>query len=256
MKTAQRHQLKEDDFLVAVERSRELLVENQRPITLVLGIVAGVALLVAGYLFWQHRVNENASALYADAVVTAAAPVAPPTPTTPPAPGTPAPPPAPPNSFSTEQARDAATLQKFEAAAKAYPSAPAGIASAYRAGALLVESGKLTEAQAHFNDVIARDANGLHGQMARLAVASIQVQNKQYDQAITSLQAMAQRTDSDLPVDAILMELGDAYRRAGRLPEAQRTYNRIVTEFPKSVYTTDARRQLDELKTAQEASHS
>lgn len=256
MKTAQRHQLKEDDFLVAVERSRDLLVENKRPISLVIGIVALVIVLVGGYLFWQHSVNEKASALYADAMVTASAPVAPPAPTTPPAPGTPAPPPPPANSFPTEQARSAAALQKFDAAAKAYPSTPSGIAASYAAGALLVESGKLAEAQTRFNDVIARDGNGLHGQMARLAIASIQVENKQYDQAINTLQAMTQRTDGDLPVDGILMELGDAYRRAGRLPEAVRAYTRVVDEFPKSVYLADARRQLDELKNAQEASHS
>jgi predicted negative regulator of RcsB-dependent stress response len=256
MKTAQRHQLKEDDFLVALDRSRTILVENQRPIGLVLGIIAIVAVAVGGYLFWQRTVNEKAAALYADAVVTASAPVAPPAPTTPPAPGTPAPPPPPPNAFPTEQARTTAALQKFDAAAKAYPSTPAGIAASYRAGALLVESGKLADAQTRFSDVIARDGNGLHGQMARLAVASIQVENKQYDQAIATLQAMSQRNDTELPVDGILMELGDAYRRAGRLPDAINAYTRIVNEFPKSVYTADARRQLDELKTQQGASRS
>jgi predicted negative regulator of RcsB-dependent stress response len=257
MKTAQRHQLKEDEFLVALERSRDLLAENKRPIGLIVGILAVVAIVVGGYLFWQRTVNEKAASLYADAVVTASAPVAPPTPTTPPAPGTPAPPPPPANSFPTEQARTTAAIEKFEAAAKAYPSTPAGIAANYRAATLLVESGKLAEAQARFNDVIARDGNGLHGQMARLAIASIQVENKQYDQAINTLQSMTQRADTDLPVDGILMELGDAYRRAGRLPDAVRAYTRVVNEFPKSVYLADARKQLDELKTAQEgASHS
>jgi predicted negative regulator of RcsB-dependent stress response len=256
MKTAQRHQLKEDDLLVALDRSRGLFVENQRSIALVAGILAIAGAVVGAYLFWQHTVNEKAAALFADAVVTASAPVAPPTPTTPPAPGTPAPPPPPPNAFPNEQARTTAALQKFDAAAKAYPSTPAGVAASYRAGTLLVENGKLGDAQTRFTDVMARDGNGLHGQMARLAIAAIQVETKQYDQAINTLQAMTQRTDGDLPVDGILMELGEAYRRAGRLPEAVRAYTRIVDEFPKSVYTADARRQLDELKTAQEASHS
>jgi predicted negative regulator of RcsB-dependent stress response len=256
MKTAQRHQLKEDDFLVALDRSRGLLAENQRAIGLLLGIVAIVGLAVGGYLFWQKSVNEKAASLYAAAVVTAAAPVAPPTPTTPPAPGTPAPPPPPSNSFPNELARSTAALQKFDAAAKAYPSTPAGIAASYRAGTLLVERGKLADAQTRFADVMSRDGNGLHGQMARLAVASIQVETKQYDQAINTLQAMTQRSDGDLPVDGILMELGDAYRRAGRLPEAVRAYTRVVDEFPKSVYLADARRQLDDLKAAQSASRS
>lgn len=256
MKTAQRHQLKENELLVALDQSRGLFVENQRSIGLVLGILAVVGALVGAYWFWQHTVNEKASALFADAVVTASAPVAPPAPTTPPAPGTPAPPPPPPNAFPNEQARTAAALQKFDAASKAYPSTPSGIAASYRAATLLVESGKLADAQTRFTDVVARDGNGLHGQMARLAIASLQIESKQYDQAINTLQAMTQRTDGDLPVDGILMELGDAYRRAGRLPEAVRAYTRIVDEFPKSVYTADARRQLDELKTVPEASHS
>jgi predicted negative regulator of RcsB-dependent stress response len=256
MKTAQRHQLKEDDFAIALDRSRTILVENQRPIGLVLGIIAIVAVAVGGYLFWQRTVNEKAASLYADAVVTASAPVAPPAPTTPPAPGTPAPPPPPPNAFPTEQARTTAALQKFDAAAKAYPSTPAGIAASFRAGTLLVESGKLADAQTRFTEVITRDGNGLHGQMARLAVASIQVENKQYDQAISTLQSMSQRNDTELPVDGILMELGDAYRRAGKLPDAINAYTRIVNEFPKSVYLADARRQLDELKTQQGASRS
>jgi predicted negative regulator of RcsB-dependent stress response len=256
MKTAQRHQLKEDDLLVALDHGRSFLVEYKRTIGLVGGILLLTAAAVGGYVLWQHSVNEKAAALFAEAVATASAPVAPPTPTTPPAPGTPAPPPTPANAFPTEQARTEAALKKFDAASKAYPSTPAGIAASYRAGVLLVEDGKLSEAQARFADVVSRDGSGLHGQMARLAIASIQVETKQFDQAINTLQAMTQRSDGDLPVDGLLMELGEAYRRAGRLPEAVRAYTRVVDEFPKSVYLADARHQLDELKAAQGASRS
>src|SRR6266511_3531707 len=122
MKTAQRHQLKEDDLLVALDRGRGLVVENKRPLGLILGIVALAGVLIAGYVLWQHSVNEKAASLYADAVSTASAPVAPPAPTTPPAPGTPAPAPPPPNSFPTEQARADAALKKFDAAWQAYPA--------------------------------------------------------------------------------------------------------------------------------------
>jgi predicted negative regulator of RcsB-dependent stress response len=256
MKTVERQHLKEDEFMAALDRSRGLIVENQRPISLIIGLLVVIGGLVGGYLFWQHSVNEKASALYADAVVVASAPVVPPAPTTPPAAGTPAPPPPPANSFPTEQARADAALKKFDAAAAAYPSTPSGIAASFRAGTLLVESGKLADAQTRFNDVISRDGNGLHGQMAKLAIASIQVESKQYDQAINTLQSMTQRTDGDLPVDGILMTLGDAYRRAGRLPEAVRAYTRVVDEFPKSVYLADARKQLDDLKAAQGSSRS
>jgi predicted negative regulator of RcsB-dependent stress response len=254
MKTAQRHQLKEDDFLVALDRGRNAVTENSRSILLALGIVLLAALSVSGYVLWRRSVNEKAAALYADAVVTASAPVQPPA-AAPPAPGTPAPP-KPALSFPTEQARADAAVTKFVAAADAYPSTPAGIAATYRAGSLLVESGKFAEAETRFNEVLTRDVNGLYGQMARLAIASIQLETKKYDQAINTLQAMTQRTDGDLPVDGILMQLGDAYKRAGRMPEAVRAFTRVVDEFPKSPYLADARRQLDELKAAQGASRS
>jgi predicted negative regulator of RcsB-dependent stress response len=256
MKTEERHQLKEDDFLVALDRGRTLVTDNKRPIGIILGIILIVAAATGAYVLWQRSVNEKAAGLYADAVVTVNAPIAPPAPTTPPAPGTPAPPPPPPNAFPTEQARTDAALKKFDAAYQAYPSTPAGIAARYRAGMLLVETGKLADAQTRFSEVVSRDGDGLHGQMAKLAIASIQLENKQYNEAINTLQAMTQRNDGDLPVDALLMTLGDAYRRAGRLPEAVRAYTRVVDEFHKSVYLADARKQLDELKAAQGASRS
>ncbi len=257
MKTAQRHQLKEDEFLVALDRGRTIIAENSRPILLALGVVLLVAVSVSGYSLWRRSINDKAAALYADAVVTANAPVQPPAP--PAKPGEPAPP-APPVragvTFPTEQARTDAAIQKFDAAAKAYPSTPAGIAATYRAGTLLAEANKFSEAEAKFTEVQQRDSSGLYGQMARLAVASIQLDTKKYDQAINTLQAMTQRTDGDLPVDGILMQLGDAYKRAGRMPEAVRAYTRVVDEFPKSPYLADARKQLDELKAAQGASRS
>ena len=45
MKTAQRHQLKEDDLLVALDHGRSFLVENKRTISLVGGILLGLFLL-------------------------------------------------------------------------------------------------------------------------------------------------------------------------------------------------------------------
>jgi outer membrane protein assembly factor BamD (BamD/ComL family) len=50
-----------------------------------------------------------------------------------------------------------------------------------------------------------------------------------------------------VPVDGVLMQLGRAYRLAGRTPEAVQTFKRITDEFPASPYAADARRELDVL---------
>jgi outer membrane protein assembly factor BamD (BamD/ComL family) len=44
------------------------------------------------------------------------------------------------------------------------------------------------------------------------------------------------------------MQLGRAYVRAGKKEEAVRAFNRIVEEFPQSVYVSDARRELEEAR--------
>ena len=66
-----------------------------------------------------------------------------------------------------------------------------------------------------------------------------------YDTAITTYTEMSRDTNSQIPVDSVLMQLGRAYVLAGRKEEAARTFDRIVQEFPQSVYATDARRELE-----------
>ena len=56
------------------------------------------------------------------------------------------------------------------------------------------------------------------------------------------------RKDGPLPVDGILMQLGRTYLVAGKRADAQQTFNRLVEEFPESPYTSDARRELENLK--------
>lgn len=244
MKTSERHHLKEDEFLTALDRTRGVIAVNRRNISLVGTIVLLAILIVGGYVFWRQARNDKAATMLADAMITLEAPVIPPQP-----PGVLNPQPAlPPVHFPTEQARTQAALPKLDAVAAAYPKTKAGISATYRAAGLLADLGRLGDAEQRFNQVVSLDGSGVYGRMAQLGLASLQVQSKKYDQAISTLQALSQRTDGDLPLDGILMQLGQAYRAAGRSQEAVRTYTRIVDEFPQSAYATDARRLLDELK--------
>ena len=86
-------------------------------------------------------------------------------------------------------------------------------------------------------------------QMARLGLADAQARAGQYDQAINTFKELAQHKDGPLPVDGILMQLGRTYRDAGKRADAQQTFNRLVQEYPDSPFTSEAKRELDALKT-------
>ena len=93
-------------------------------------------------------------------------------------------------------------------------------------------------------------ASTLLGRMASLGLASMQVRQKQFDPAIKLLQDLSQRRDGPLPVDAVLVQLADAYQQAGRAAEASQTLQRVIDEFPQSPYAADARQRVETLQAA------
>ena len=240
MKTSERHHLKENDFALTVASLSESAAVHQRSLLLGAGVVLLVAALAGGYWYWHRQQNEKASALLAAARVVATAQVTALPTINSPAVGA--------GTYATEKARDEAAVKKFQEAAAAFPNTQAGITARYQAAGLLAELGKVSEAEQAYNEVIRLDGAGIHGRMARLGVAALQLRAGKVDPAIQTLQELSQRTDTDLPVDGVLMQLGDAYRRAGRTPEAIRAYTRVVDEFPDSAYAADAKTEIDQLK--------
>ena len=53
---------------------------------------------------------------------------------------------------------------------------------------------------------------------------------------------------AELPVAGVLLELGRAYHLAGRPGGAQAAFQRVMDEFPTSLYFTDAQRKLQALQ--------
>ena len=56
--------------------------------------------------------------------------------------------------------------------------------------------------------------------------------------------------EADLPVDGVLMRLGQAYGLAGRSGDARATFQRVMDEFPTSFYFANVERELQALQTA------
>ncbi len=252
MKRSERHHLKENAFAVAMARFQDRAESWGTGLAVAGGIALAGVVLFGGYTWWSQRAEATAGVLLAEALVIADAPVVPP-----PAdatsgddPETTEPPFAqPPGSYPTVEAKMSASLPMLLEAADAYPNTPSGVTARYRAAAALAALGRDDEAAEHYQRVIDGDPGGVYGRMATLGLASVQMSRGSYDEAIALLEpSSVSAADGPLPVDGILMQLGRAYRLAGRAEDARATFQRIMDEFPTSLYFPNAERELQVLQ--------
>lgn len=239
MKRAERQHLKENELQNLARQARDAYEGRKRETTALVAAVVVVAAVAIGYIAWRERVQSKAHALLAEAVVVQDARIGPP-----PAPGQP----EQGLRFATERERAQAALTKLKVAADAYPSTDAGLYARYQEGATWMKLGQTAQATAAYQQVIDRDGSGIYGQMAKLGLAEAQARAGQFDPAIKAFQELSMRKDGPLPVDGILMQLARAYADAGKRTEAQQTFNRVVSEFPTSPFSEEARKELEGLK--------
>ena len=244
MKRSERHHLKENEVTVAVVGLWERLQEWGGGLLTGVAIGLGLVVLFAGYSWWAGRTTSQAGVLLAEALVLADAPVNP-------APaGESADFVQPPGSYPTIAAKMTEALPKLLEAADAYPGTQAGITARYRAAAALAALGRLDEAADQYQQVVDRGGDGVYGLMAALGLADVQIARGAYDEAIELLvRSSGPDVAADIPVDGVLMRLGQAYTLAGRSAEAEAIFQRVVDEFPASLYYTEADRELQALRT-------
>ena len=238
MKRAERHRLKQNQLGVLTKQVRNTLEGRKSQLTPALIGLAVLVVAVIGYLVWRDRVQDKAQVMLADALVVQEARVGPPAEAT----GSTG------LTFPTERDRAQAALEKFKAAADAYPSTDAGLFARYQEAATQMSVGNPGEAVKAYQQVVDRAGDRIYGQMARLGIAEAHARGGQYEQAINTFKELAQRKDGELPIDGILMQLGRTYVEAGKAPEARQTFNRLIEEFPDSPFSQEARRELDGLK--------
>ena len=251
MKTSERHHLKDNELAIALSHANEWAVSRRRSLVTGLSVVAAIGAAVAGYLAWSTSVDRNARALLVEAMVIQEArvvPPAPPEPVTSSSNATPSAPAAQPaGTYPTTRAKLEAALPKFLAAADAYPSSEPGLTARYHAAAALVDLQRFDEAVTQYDRVIA-DGSGLLPQMARLGKAEAQLRAGRYDAAIASFKELSDRTDLNVPKEAMLLELARAYRLAGKPEDARKTLTQIVEQHAQSPFATEARQELEKIQ--------
>lgn len=245
MKSTERHKLKENDFARSVGAARDMVSTRQRDIMRLLVLAVVVLALVGGYSWWRQSRNARASAALAEGLAVFEAPVIA---AAAPAPGSPVPVQQS-GTFQTEQAKLEAALPKLIAAAEQYPNAQPGIAARYYAASALASLGRFAEAEQRYKEVVDQAGGSLiYDRTARLGLADAQAAQGKFDSAIEIYREISTDTNSQLPLDGVLMSLGRTYARAGRHEEAVRAFSRVVDEFPQSPYAADARRAREETR--------
>lgn len=237
MKTSHRHDLKTNEVAEQLVRASGWLSGRQGQLVGVAVAIVAIVVAIGGFWTWRQNSQERAGAALAEAITLADAEIVPAESATIPRPGT----------FSSQAARTEATVKKLREVIEQFPSSPAATAARFRAATLLSAEGKTKEAEQYFREVASGDS-GIHGRMAKMAVAELQVQAGQFDEAIGTFRDLAARKDDDLPVDGVLMQLARAYQLAGKKAEALQTYQRVMNEFPDSIYASEAKQAADGLK--------
>ena len=242
MKTSERHRLKDNELALALGRASDAAKRNQR--TLMMTAVAiGLVLVAAGGFFaWRNTVEAKAREGLAQAMVIAEARVMAPTPAA--AEGAAAT--QTPGTYPTEKAKLEAALPKFLATADTYSSSDAGKTARYQAAATLVALGRFDEAVKQYEQLTG--AGGLIGQSARLGKAQAELRAGKHDAAIATFKELSERTDTNLPKEAILLELARAYRAAGKNEDARKTLNQIVEQHADSPFAQAAKTELEKIK--------
>jgi TolA-binding protein len=245
MKSIERHKLKENEFAHTMARTRDMVSQRQREITTTVVVVVAAIVLVGGYFAWRNSRENRAQTLLAGALAVAEAPVVTPPP---PAPGSP-PPVQQPGTFRTERERLEASLPRLQQAADAYPDSEAGITARFRLAASLAELGRFPEAEQRYQEVVQKSGSkSVYRQTARLGLGEAQLAQGKADAAMTTFKEVSTDSSSMLPVDGVLMQLGRAALVAGKKDEASRAFTRVVEEFPQSLYVSEAKEKLADIK--------
>lgn len=236
MDSKHRHELKKNEFANVVLGATDTLAERGKLIGGVVAAVLALIIVVGAVMAWRARQANEAGALLGVAMATATGPIVP-APTAPGAAQTP-------GTFPSEQARAEAAIAAFNAVIAEAPGSEAARTAAYYVASELMAAGRYEEAERAFAEVVANEGGSVRGQTARLGQAEALVALGRTEEALAIYNELAANRDGDLPADAILIQLARTSERAGLTAEARAAYQRVVDEFPDSLYVTDAQQQL------------
>ncbi len=233
-----RKEIKRDELTQALGRTVDYASSHSQ--LLLKGLIAVVAVAaVAGltFLYLRHRGAQAGEAL-AGAMLVYGAEINPTTPK----PDDPAKP-----SFRDEASRRAKAKELFESVRSRYGGTEAGRVAKLYLGRIAAEQGDLTTARREWQDALEGAPRDVLASALEVNLLKLDLAQGKAAEVAQRLEAMLDKAEKPLPEDVLLFELAGVREQLGKTDEAISAYQRIVDEFPRSPYMTEAQQKASAL---------
>ncbi len=235
--------IKEDEIVSGFQKLMVWAGSHRDEVRLTAGIVVVIGAVAGGVAWYTSQRQQEAALAFAEAFEVLNAPVTADQPAGADKPTG--------LSFATAEEKYKKAAAAFEGIERRYPSLAVGQRARYLGAIARLELGENGPAETVLKDIAARrEAGALEPALARLALADLYRRGGQFDKAIEGYRQFAGDTTVPLPRDYALMGLAAAQEEAKKPAEARASYERLVQEFPASVYAAEARRRAEFLASA------
>ncbi len=235
--------IKEDEIVSGFQKLLLWAGSHRDEVRLTVGIVVVLAVVAGGVSWYTSQRRLEAATAFAEAFEVLQAPVTADLPAGADKPTG--------LAFATAEEKYTKAAAAFEGIERRYSSLPVGQRARYFGALARLELGDSATAETVLKDMAARrEAGALEPALARLALADLYRRGGKLDQAIDAYSQFAGDATVPLPRDYALMGLASAQEEAKKPAEARATYERLLQEFPASVYAPEARRRAEFLGSA------
>jgi len=240
MRKTERHQMKRDELVTAIEKGSFYFEHHARRIgMLAVGLVVLAAGVFAVRVWWTAR-EEKASFLLGQIILTYRAPV-----TTsldalqPSTSGS--------RTFSTGEEKDREIVKLADEILTRYGSSGFAPKALYYKGLALSELKNTGEAGQALQDLLAKYPGDFLAPLARYQLARLKESQGNPSEALIQYQALAEDAQGFFPKEEGLMGVARCQEALGLKSEALKTYRRVVSDFPDSDYQFEAKEKVEEL---------
>ncbi len=230
-----RKELKKDEIRESIVHGAEAALEHQKQIWLYGAVALAVVLAIVGWRLYSQRQTVKATAAFEEAskIFNARIRVI----NEPEQPGE--------ITYVDEKNKFTDAAKKFEEVAQAYGSTRPGQMAQYYAGLCYQQLGQHDKALEWLTKVQSGGDAELAA-LARLRAANVYAATGKSDEAVKAYQQLLANPTTMVPKPLVMLALADHYLRANPA-EAEKLYNQIRAEFPRSQVAQEAQERLDSL---------